>query len=204
LYYVVHSDTALISERQDFSEQLVISYGNAELKSPRVVTVRLVSRGRLDISREAFDEGKPLCLDLGTPIVDLVKVTTSPSDRPDPACTLKGCSLLIGPSHFGRRQTTEFSLLVDGKSPHIVPPKQTLIDVNIEHGDGETLHKEKIIRRALTVSGVMFLVFIVAAIFHSAVVGIPAVIVASLGLTTPFIVARTVPEWNKSESLPGA
>ena len=62
----------------------------------------------------------------------------SPSDRPAPACAVDGSKLLIGPSHFGSRQTTVFSLLVDGESPRIVPPQQSLVDVRIEHGDGQT------------------------------------------------------------------
>jgi hypothetical protein len=64
--------------------------------------------------------------------------------------------LLIGPSHFGRRQTTEFSLLIDGMKPHIVSPKQTLIDVSIQPGDGQTLLKERIIQGALVVFLAMF------------------------------------------------
>jgi hypothetical protein len=156
LYYMVQSDAPTITGREEFFEQLKISHGHMKLKSPRLVTIRLVSHGWLDISREAFDEGKPLSLDIGTPIVDLVKVTTSPSDRVDPSWTLEGSMLLIGPSHFGRRQTTEFSLLIDGMKPHIVAPKQTLIDVSIEPGDGQTLPKERIIQGALVVFTAMF------------------------------------------------
>ena len=137
LYYTLLADTPLIRGRQDLSKELKVIYGRRELNSPHVVSVQLVSRSRRDIAREAFDEGKPLCLDLGTPIVECVKVTTSPSDRPDPACAVDGSKLLIGPSHFGTRQTTVFSLLVDGKSPRITPPQQSLIDVRIEHGDGQ-------------------------------------------------------------------
>ena len=103
------------------------------------MAVQLVSRGRRDIAREAFDEGRPVCLDLSTPIVQCVKVTTSPSDRPDPSYALNGSKLLIGPSHFGKRQTTVFSLLLDGKTPEIVKPQQSLIDVEIRQGDGQTL-----------------------------------------------------------------
>ena len=134
LYYALLADTPLIRRRQDLSEELKVTYGGRELKSPHVVSVQLVSRGRRDIAREAFDGGKPLCLDLGTPIVECVKVTTSPSDRPDPACAVDGSKLLIGPSHFGTCQTTVFSLLVDGRSPRITPPPQSLIDVRIERG----------------------------------------------------------------------
>jgi hypothetical protein len=138
LYYWLVSDTPLITGRQDLSEELKVIYGHQELKSPRVVSVQLVSRGRRDIAREAFDDGKPLGLDLGTPIVECVKVTTSPQDRPHPAWTLDGSKLQIGPSHFGGRQTTVFSLLVDGESPQITPPQQSLVDVRIERGDGLT------------------------------------------------------------------
>jgi hypothetical protein len=136
LYYLLLSDTPLITGRQDLSEELKVTYGSQELKSPHVVSVQLVSRGRRDIARDAFDNGQPLCLDLGTPIVECVKITTSPSDRPDPVWTTEDSKLLIGPSHFGGHQTTVLSLLVDGESPSIVPPQQSLVDVRIQRGDG--------------------------------------------------------------------
>ena len=138
LYYAWLSDTPLITRQHDLSEELKVSYGTRQLVKPRIVTVQLVSRGRRDIAREAFDEGKPVCLDLSTPIVQCVKVATSPSDRPDPSYALDGSKLLIGPSHFGKRQTTVFSLLLDGKTPEIVRPQQSLIDVEIRQGDGQT------------------------------------------------------------------
>jgi hypothetical protein len=138
LYYAWLSDTPLITRQHDLSEELKVTYGTRQLVKPRIVTVQLVSRGRRDIAREAFDEGKPVCLDLSTPIVQCVKVATSPSDRPDPSYALDGSKLLIGPSHFGKRQTTVFSLLLDGKTPEIVRPQQSLIDVEIRQGDGQT------------------------------------------------------------------
>jgi len=140
LYYSLPTDTPLIRTRKDLSEELKVIYGTRELESPRVVNVQLASRGRRDISREAFDGERPLCLDIGTRIVECVKVTTSPSDRPDPSYKTEGSKLLIGPSHFGKRQTTVFSLLVDGKYPKIVKPRQSLVDVEIRQGDqGEDL-----------------------------------------------------------------
>ena len=139
LYYAWLTDTPLITRQHDLSEELKVTYGTRQLVKPRIVTVQLVSRGRRDITREAFDNGQPVCLDLNTPIVQCVKVTTSPSDRPDPLYELDGSKLLIGPSHFGKRQTTVFSLLLDGKAPEIVKPQQSLIDVEIRQGDGQTL-----------------------------------------------------------------
>jgi hypothetical protein len=139
LYYAWLTDTPLITRQHDLSEELKVTYGARQLVKPRIVTVQLVSRGRRDIAREAFDDGKPVCLDLSTPIVQCVKVTTSPPDRPDPSYALDGSKLLIGPGHFGKRQTTVFSLLLDGKTPEIVRPQQSLIDVEIRQGDGQTL-----------------------------------------------------------------
>jgi hypothetical protein len=69
-----------------------------------------------DISPEAFN-GKPVCLDLGTHIVECVKVATSPSDRSDPAWALEDSELLIGPDLFGMRQRTVLSLPIDGEPP---------------------------------------------------------------------------------------
>ena len=144
LYYWLLSDTPLITERDDLSEELKVTYGPKELKSPRVVTVQLCSRGRRYIARNAFDDGKALCLDLGTHIVECVKVTTSPTDRPDPEWTTEDSTPLIGPSHFSSRQTTVFSLLVDGEPPSIVRPQQSLVDVRIERGDGQTTFRRNI------------------------------------------------------------
>ena len=137
LYYWLASDTPLIRKRQDLSEKLKVTYDLQELKSPRVVNVQLVGRRGRDIDSEAFN-GKPVCLDLGTPIVECVKVTTSPSDMSDPAWTTEGSKLLIGPDLFKSRQKTVFSLLIEGDPPNIVPPKQTLTDVQLERGDGES------------------------------------------------------------------
>jgi hypothetical protein len=135
LYYAMLADTPLITGRHHLSKELKVTYGTRELASPRVVNIRLTSRGRRDIAREAFDEGKPLRLDLGTPIIECVKVTTSPPDRPDPSYAVDGSKLLIGPSHFGRRQTTVFSLLVDGKTPEIAKPPRSLVDVDLRPED---------------------------------------------------------------------
>jgi hypothetical protein len=100
-----------------------------ELKWPCVVNVELASKGRFDIAREAFDSGDPMRLDVGATIVECMNVATSPSDRPELVWKIEGTALLIGPCLIGRRQTTVFSLLVAGLSPHLAKPAQSLTDV---------------------------------------------------------------------------
>jgi hypothetical protein len=136
LLYSMPVVTPLLNPRPNLPDIEVRRAGNV-LANPHVVSVQLTSRGRRDIAREAFDGEKPLCLDVGVPIVECLKVTTSPPDRLEPSWNIDGSRLLIGPnvSLISRRQTIDVSLLVDGESPHLSPPKQSLIDVDIRPFD---------------------------------------------------------------------
>lgn len=135
LIYAMPVVTPLLTMRRDLPQDIEVRRAGYLLKSPHVVNVELRSRGRHDISRAAFDGGKPLCLDVGVPVIECLDVTTDPPDRPELSWEINGSELLIGPSLIGRRQTTVFSLLVDGQFPHLVKPQQTLIDVNIRPWD---------------------------------------------------------------------
>lgn len=200
LYYWMPTDTPLITRRQDLSHELKVTYGTRELDSPRVVNVRLTSRGRRDIAREAFDGGEPLRLDLGTPIVECVKVSTSPSDRPDPSYALDGSKLLIGPSHFGRRQTTIFSLLVDGKIPEIVKPQQSLIDVQIRQGyPGYTAGRQQLLLAIAMIAMVTGLAALAATLNGTAQLAASAA--TAIGLTIAATVSATflIARWDRAQ-----
>jgi hypothetical protein len=135
LLYSMPIITPLLNARPDLPADLEVRRGGAILRHPHFVNVELVNRGRLDIRRDAFDGGEPLCLDVGATIIECLKVTTSPSDRPKPQAKIEGSALLIGPSLLGRREIIVFSLLVDGPSPNLRRPEQTLIDVDIRQRD---------------------------------------------------------------------
>ncbi len=140
--------TPLPNDRSGMAEDVEVRRTGQLLKFPQVVTIELVSRGRYDIRPEAFN-GKPLCLDVGEPIAHPPKVTTSPSDREEPKCGHDGSKLLVGPSPIGRRQTTVFSLLVDGPSPKLSPPKQTLTDVDIRLGAKTGAERPMLVSRGI-------------------------------------------------------
>jgi hypothetical protein len=105
------------------------------LTNPRVVELKLASRGRNDIPRSAFDGHRPIRLDIGTPIVQCLSVTTQPDDRTMPEPTIDGTALLIQPTLIGKHQTTVYSLLIDGSEPSLSKPEQTLTDVDIQKRD---------------------------------------------------------------------
>jgi hypothetical protein len=139
LFYSMPVITPLLHQQpglpQDIEVRRMSEDGQGEvLNHPHVVNVQLTSRGRHDIAREAFDGEEPLTLDVGAPIVEFLKVATSPPDRPVPDWEVEGSKLLVRPSLIRRRQTIVFSLLVDGPSPCVNKPQQTLTDVKLVPG----------------------------------------------------------------------
>jgi hypothetical protein len=159
LLYSMPAATSMLNRQSELTDELKVIYGAKQLESPYVVNIEIASRGRADIPRDAFDGGKPLCLDIGAPIVECLQVTTTPPDRPEPMCAIDGSKLLIGPSLIGRRQTTVFSLLVDGPAPRLSPPVQSLVDVDLRPGSSS----EPFIRQQRQVPLVSLLFLLAAA-----------------------------------------
>jgi hypothetical protein len=168
LLYSMPVATPLLNRRPGLPADIEVRRKGQEkpLENPHVVTVQLVSRGRLDIQRDAFDDGKPLRLDVGAPIIECLDVTTSPPDRAVPPCKPGGSTLLVGPALIGRRQTIRYSLLVDGPDPRLSPPIKSLADVDIRAGDpgSEPLMLVPIV---LLCSSVALLIIVLLAAPHS-------------------------------------
>ena len=131
LYWMPDVTPLLNSGRADLSHDLEVRHNGHLLSEPHVVEVELVSRGRLDIPSSAFDQGKPLRMDVNAKIIDLLKVTTMPVDRANPDFSINGSSLHVGPSLISKGQITVFSLLVDGPLPFLTCNEPSLIDVDV-------------------------------------------------------------------------
>lgn len=125
--------TPLVAREKVLTRELKIIYGDDRLESPHTANIQLVSKGRLDIPRSAFDGDEPLQLDVGVPIVEILNVATSP-DRPIPPVKNVASKLFIGPSLIGRREKIVISLLVEG-DPDLQRPPQSLENVDIRPGD---------------------------------------------------------------------
>jgi len=155
------------------------------LSNPRVVELKLYTRGRNDIPRSAFDGGRPVRLDIGTPIIQCLNVTTQPADRTMPEPTVDGTALLIQPTLIGKRQTTTYTLLTDGPRPNLCKPEQTLTDVDIEQRDpGDPLTGAQV---ALSVMAVLCVAALVgtawiASTSTSAVTSVMAAVVVGAGI----------------------
>ena len=119
LLYGLPVTAPLLNAPEDLSSGLELrDHGNV-LKQPKVLEVRLLSRGRKDIPSSAFDAGKPLQLDVGIHIVRLLGVTSFPDTLAPPAVDIDETRVNIGPSLIGKRQTISIALLADGRRPSL-------------------------------------------------------------------------------------
>lgn len=169
LLYSMPVATPLLNTRPDMPQDVEVRRAGKVLAFPQFVNVELTSRGRLDIDRTAFDGGKPLCFDVGAPIIECLKVSVSPSDRSVPEVKIDGAKLLVEPALIGRRETVVFSLLVDGPSPQLSLPEQSLINVDIRQKEQARELDRKL--RAV-IEGLIIILVAVIAIFLSAWLGL--------------------------------
>ncbi|MFF3445871.1 hypothetical protein ACFYXJ_01890 [Streptomyces sp. NPDC002667] len=83
------------------------------LTDPHLVRITLVNPGRRDIASSAFDQGRPLHVDLGVPYLEMVGTVSEPSSAQPPPASVDGSRLSIGPGRIGCGTTITYLLLVD-------------------------------------------------------------------------------------------
>ena len=97
------------------------------------VNIYLSSRGRRDITREAFDKEQPVELGIGVPIRKLTHVLSSQPALRTVTHHAEGTCLLVGPGLIGRRQDLRFDVITDTE-PASVTCQASLIDVHVRRG----------------------------------------------------------------------
>jgi hypothetical protein len=136
LYYGMRAAAPLLSAPDGMRSKLELRYDGAALAEPQVLTVQLLSRGRKDIPSDAFNDGKPLRLDVGAPIVEILQISSYPETLSAPSVTASGTALEIGPSLIGRRHEIIITVLTDGGTPSL-NCRSPLIDVQVRKRDDE-------------------------------------------------------------------
>lgn len=102
------SDVPLLGWAPDTVRETVqVRFRDEPVQFPRVLSVNLTARGRRDIRSSDFDQGKPFVLDLGVRIVGVLAKKDLPGG-------FKGSTLQIGPMLIRKRQSFNFTFLVDG------------------------------------------------------------------------------------------
>lgn len=113
------------------SSGLRVFHNGRALKDPHVYEIYLAVHGRKDIPSSAFDQGKPICLDIGVPIATLLEVTHDPATAPIPKAQARNRCIEVSPGLIRKRQTMSFTVLADGPDARL-NCKSSLVDVRVK------------------------------------------------------------------------
>lgn len=109
---------------------LQVSHGGTGLSNPHFVRLRLTNTSRRDISSSVFDQGTPIRMDIGVPILEILDTTSRPSANAVPPTAISGSALLIGPGRIGHGQSLSYLVLIDGPNPQLTC-QHALNDVDV-------------------------------------------------------------------------
>lgn len=131
-------------------DTLEIRLDGKALDDPRTVDILMRNQGKRDISTAAFDQLRPLRLELGTPIAKLLRTESTPPEFKSLGVEVHDTAIDIGPGLFKRGQSMVISLLVDGDHPQITFPDLPFIDVELrEVRDGSGYSPQKALAYAV-------------------------------------------------------
>ncbi|MFD5115189.1 hypothetical protein ACFWNG_23195 [Streptomyces sp. NPDC058391] len=131
LTYFLANKTRLLARPSGLSEGvLTVTHNGNVLMDPHIVEVQIANTGRRDIPGSLYDNGEPITLEVCADIVELLDITWYGNTHVTPTATVVGSALKVGPTLIPKGQKTSFSLLVDGREPHLMFTA-SLVDVDI-------------------------------------------------------------------------
>jgi hypothetical protein len=136
LYYRMKAVAPLMIAPEGVRDGIELLHRGKLLTDPRALTIELLSRGRKDIPSNAYNDGQPLWLDVGAPIVEILQVTSVPTTLPIPDVTADGTSVNLGPSLIGKRHVITITVLTDGGNPALTC-RSPLVDVQVRQRSDE-------------------------------------------------------------------
>jgi hypothetical protein len=160
--------TRLINADGDVRQELEVRRDDQVLTDPHIVEITLLNQGRRDIASSVFDQGRPLVLDVGVAVLDILKVTTT-SAHAVPITSVDGTSLRVGPDLIGRGQRIVFSLLVDGASPSLTCPPPHPINIDVGDQDEVLRRRDRVRQLVVPALGLVTVatILITAVIFNA-------------------------------------
>ncbi|MFD3787588.1 hypothetical protein [Streptomyces cyaneofuscatus] len=137
LDYGTGSSVSLLVASQSGSGVLELTHNGTPVTEPRVVKLRLRNSGRRDITQAQFHGNASLEFRMGSPVVGVLGMTTSPTGTITPVVTTQVSRpriVEIPPSLLARKQVFEVTLLLDGADADARCTAAPLVDVTIRRG----------------------------------------------------------------------
>lgn len=141
LLFRLESCTSLLSTSPDARKELKVLYGNEELADPHILNVKLISRSREDIASEAFDQSRPIVLDVGMPIIALLPMDAKSEVLPK--FKFEGTAVKVGPDLIKRRQRMSFTLLADGPNAQL-SCESHLVNVKVQEEPPDEIIRRRV------------------------------------------------------------
>jgi hypothetical protein len=173
LTYMLAADTPLLTRgaRRLAGDELDVSLGGQALTDPHVIAIQVASRSRRDIRAADFDDQEPLKLDMGTPVLKMLRCYTGGPDMPRIQVDVQDSKLAIGPGLLKYRQAIIVSLLTDGPVT-LSCPNPALADVSVRHWSADQAYPHRRARQVLA----LLTILIVLAIGILTVASLPTTI----------------------------
>lgn len=163
---------ARLIDRSVVPSDLHVLYREEELADPHVLEIALSYRGRKDISSASFDQGQPLCIDVGVPIIDLLETIFDPEEETDLKVEAVETALKVGPGLLRKGHAMTFVVLTDGpgaRLTHEIP----LADVKVRQVAGYRARQDArearygarqgFLKRIITWASVLFIMYYLGA-----------------------------------------
>jgi hypothetical protein len=121
----------LREESASYGDLLKVTYGDQQVKAPTIVNVSLTNAGSKDIPSEAFDDGRPIVVDIGVNILAELPATGDP--LPEGKVQISGSRLTVGPWLIRAKGWISTALMADGV-PQAIQIENPLINGDISSG----------------------------------------------------------------------
>jgi hypothetical protein len=114
LDYSLDGATQILNAPSGVSSGLRVVCGDQVLENPYLYELRVVFLGRKEISTNAFDQGRPIRLRLGVPIVALLETQFTPDRLPRPKVRAVSDAIEVGPDLIRPRLEMRCAVLAEG------------------------------------------------------------------------------------------
>lgn len=123
--------TSLLRSASQSVSGIAVTHNGQVLQDPYLATVNLVNVGRHAISSDHFDRQRPIILDFGVPIIEVVRAGQVNADGGSIEHVVDGTKIRIGPDLLTSKSRFSIQSLTQGR-PSLAPVEHHLIDTTFE------------------------------------------------------------------------
>jgi hypothetical protein len=113
--------------------KLEVAHNGVPLPDPHIVTFLLENFGDVSIDSSCFDRGRPITLNLGTEVVEILSVKRRPDANSSFANTAKSNAVTLGPDILKPGQRLSIQLLVAEEPDLEAPVEEYLANTDVEY-----------------------------------------------------------------------